>query len=213
MLVLGLRLALFMGQVKGGGSDQRTNLFCTSCYWCNSHQLAGKNYSTRSASGWYNRTRSTCAWRKSCPLSPDEVLVSMSDIELQSHLKLRGLCGPEEQKKEEQRRGLSEPASSAGERPTRSVSMSEEPDRKKQKKEKAEAKRKEEEKKKKELEDLRQQLQFKSDIILYGYLFDETFRCETPASLKKQAKYEKQIKFTVLERLQTIVQDCRNVRI
>ena len=191
MLVLGVRLARFMGQVKFGGSDRRTNLFCTSCYWSNSHQLASKNYSTRSASGWHNQTRSTCTWLKSCPPSPEEVLVSMSDIELQNHLKLHGLYGPEEQKKEEQRRGLSEPASGAEERATRSVSISEEPDRKKQKKEKAEAKRKEEEKKKKELEDLRQQLSDESDIVLHGYLFDETFRCETAASLKKQAKYEK----------------------
>ena len=94
-----------------------------------------------------------------------------------------------------------------------SVRQSEEPDGKKQKKEKkeeekrkkaeaeAEAKKKEEDaRKKKEAEDLRTQLQSESDIILYGYLFDETFRCEMQDSLRKQAEYEKKLVFSILER-------------
>ena len=117
----------------------------------------------------------------------------MSDAELRRNLRLHGLYGPEEQRNEEQR----EAEKSAEGRSARSVSVSDEPDSKKQKKEKAEAKKKEEEeKKRKEAEDLRSQLQSESDIILHGYLFDETFRCETQKSLMKQAKYERQLKLT-----------------
>ena len=65
----------------------------------------------------------------------------------------------------------------------------------------AEAKKKEEDaRKKKEAEDFRAQLQSESDLILHGYLFDETYRCETQKSLKKQAEYEKKLVFSVLER-------------
>ena len=53
---------------------------------------------------------------------------------------------------------------------------------------------------KRQAEDFRAQLQSESDIVLHGYLFDETFRCETQQSLKKQAEYEKKLKFSVLER-------------
>ena len=79
-------------------------------------------------------------------------MLKMSDAELRRNLRLHGLYGPEEQRHEEQR----EAEKRAGGRSARSVSMSDEPERKKQKKEKAEPKKKEEEaKKKKEAEDLR----------------------------------------------------------
>ena len=138
-------------------------------------------------------------------------MLKMSDAELRKNLRLHGLYGPEEQRNEEQR----EAEKSAGGRPARSVSMSDEPERKKQKKERAEAKKKEEEaKKKKDAEDLRSQLQSESDIILRGYPFDETFTCETQKSLTKQAKYEKQLKFTVLERTpnyRSRAQECEDM--
>ena len=105
------------------------------------------------------------------------------------------------------------PQSSGNEPRSVSVSQSEAPDRKKQKKEKkeeekrkraaaeAEAKKKaEDERKKKEAEDFRRQLQSESDLILYGCLFNETYRCETQESLRKQAEYEKKLVFSVLER-------------
>ena len=133
-------------------------------------------------------TRGACSWRSSCPLPADEVTLKTFDAELRKHLRLHGLYGPEEQRNEEQRKA----ENSAGGRPARSVSMSDEPERKKQKKEKAEAKKKEEEaKKKKEMEDLRSQLQSESEIILHGYLFDETFRCETPAKMAIDLRNER----------------------
>ena len=188
MLVLGLRLFRFMGQVQFGGADRKTNLFCTSCYFYNSYQRDSKTSSAKDGTGWYNHTRSTCSWRSSCPLPADEVTLKTFDAELRKHLRLHGLYGPEEQRNEEQRKA----EKSAGGRPARSVSMSDEPERKKQKKEKAEAKKKEEEaKKKKEMEDLRSQLQSESEIILHGYLFDETFRCETPAIMAIDLRNER----------------------
>ena len=127
-----------MGQGKIGGAVRRTNLFCTSCYFYNSYQRASKGYSAKDASGWYNRTRSTCSWRSSCPLPADEEMLKMSDAKLRRQLRLNGLFGPEEQRNEEQR----EAEKRAGARLARSVSMSDEPERKKKKKEKAEAKKK-----------------------------------------------------------------------
>ena len=92
MLVLGLRLSRFMGQVQFGGGDRKTNLFCTSCYFYNSYQRASKNYSTRDGTGWYNHTRSTCSGRSSCPLPA--VYVEDADAELRRNLRLHGLYGP-----------------------------------------------------------------------------------------------------------------------
>ena len=163
---------------------------------------------TKYASGWFNHTRSSCNWRKQCLLQEDHTMSAMSDRALRDHLIELGLFDPEEKKRAEEKKALRGQSSGTGE--VRSVSVSEEPDRKKQKKEKkeeekrkkegdekrkreedeAEAKKREEDaKKKKEAADLRS-LQSESDIVLHGYLFDETFRCETQKSLMKQAKYE-----------------------
>ena len=53
---------------------------------------------------------------------------------------------------------------------------------------------------KKEAQDFRNQLQAESDMILYRYLFDPIYRCYTQHSLQKQAEYEKQLPYSVLER-------------
>ena len=51
-----------------------------------------------------------------------------------------------------------------------------------------------------EAQDFRNQLQAESDMILYGYLFDPIYRCYTQSSLQKQAAYEKQRPYSVLEK-------------
>ena len=136
------------------------------------------------------------------------------------------MFGAEEKKKAEEMKVLRAQSSEKEVRSV-SVSQSEEPDRKKQKKAKkeekkrkkaeaeAEAKKKKEDaRKKKEAQNLRTQLQSGSNVILHGYLFDETFKCETQNNLKKQAEHEKKLVFSVLERTpnyQSRVQENENM--
>ncbi len=130
-----LRLACVWGQLTGqskfGGNDRKHSLWCSSCAYQNSVSAVTQNADLRQASGWF-------VHRDKCPLLPDEDLSKLSAAELKKHLKDVGVFGKEGEKikeKEEKTTAVireSEP---------RSVSVSEEPARKKLKKE-----RKEEEK-------------------------------------------------------------------
>ena len=75
-------------------------------------------------------TRSTCRQREQCPLVSDEQLGKMSSAEMRDHLRELGVMGQEEQAK---RKAEIQAASRASE--TKSVSVSEEPEKKRLKKE------------------------------------------------------------------------------
>ena len=173
-------------------------------------QGAQKGQPTKYASGWFNHTRSTCDWRKQGLLQEDHIMSAMSDRELRDHLVELGLFGPEEKKRAEENAKKVLRAQSSGAGEVRSVSVSEEPDRKKQtkekkeeekrKKEEDEKKRKEEdERTKKELDELNERLRAQSDVALYGYLFEEDYRCATATALEQQSKYEKKLRYDILE--------------
>ena len=220
MLSLAVRIGRHLQQQAFEGGDRKHSLYCTSCVFSNTIGYVQQNQRGRYGSGWFNHTRSSYNWKSSCKLKEDRELCQLSDRELKDHLIEVGLLGEKEaeklreKRKAEEMKKASKARSSGNEPRSVSVSQSEEPDRKKQKKEKkeeerrkkaeaeAEARKKEEDaSKKKEAEDFRAQLQSELDIILHGYLFDETFRCETQKSLMKQAEYEKKLVFSVLERM------------
>ena len=124
----------------------------------------------------FSHSRPSCHYKDRCRLVDDAMIASMKESELRAHLEELGLP-----KKEE-----------AGQ--TRAVEMAkEEPPKKKPKKERDDKKKKKEEeeqqkgKERLEKEKLKADLQDKSSIILYCYLFEETFRMISNKAAEKQA--------------------------
>ena len=225
MLRLACRWGHVTGQAKYGGYDRKHSLWCSSCAFSNATIALARGEDVKNVSGWYVHTRSACHSKDKCPLEPDEELLGMGSAELLRHLKENGMFGKEEQElqekeKEKEKEKIimirkSEPRSA------RSVTASEEPERKRQKKERKEEERRikaekeaekkaeedrlkkqreEEEKRiKKETEDRKTSLRESSDEILHGYLFDKDFRVYTQKAQEAQAKYERKLKYSILE--------------
>ena len=137
-----LRLACHWGHVTGqakyGGYDRKHSLWCPSCAFSNATIALARGEDVKKVSGWYVHTRSACHSKDKCPLKPDEELLAMGSAELLRHLKEKGMFGKEEQELQEKEKEKiimirkSEP---------RSVTASEEPERKRQKKERKEEER------------------------------------------------------------------------
>ena len=135
-----------MNQCKTGGQERKKSLWCSSCAFQNSLTVISQGGSTRFATGWFQHTRSTCRQRDQCPLASDDQLGQMSSAELREHVRELGVTGPEEQAK---RKAEIQAASRASE--ARSVSVGEEPEKKRLKKEKKE----EEKRKRAEAEEIK----------------------------------------------------------
>ena len=217
-----LRLACAWGQVTGqskyGGYDRKHSLWCSSCAFANSMIAATRGEDIKKISGWYIHTRSACHSKDKCPLKPDEELLKMSAAELLRHLKEKGMFGKEEQELQEKEK---EKIAMSRKSEPRSITASEEPERKRQKKERKEQEKRikeekaaekkaeedrlrkkreeEEERIRKETEDLKTRLRDSSNEILHGYLFDKDFRVHTQKALEAQAKYEKKLEYSILE--------------
>ena len=153
--------------------------------------------------------------RDQCLLASDEQLGKMSSVEMRDHLRELGVMGPEEQAK---RRAEIQAATRTSE--ARSVSVSEEPEKKRLKKEKKEEEKRkkaeaeasqraegdrllkekaEEDRMRKEAEDFKATLRAETNEKLHGYLFDSSYRCH-PEKMEQQAKYERSLPYEVLVR-------------
>ena len=213
MVALAAKWGAVTGQCKTGGQERKKSLWCSSCAFQNSLAAIAQGGSTRFATGWFQHIRSTCRQREQCPLFSDEDLWKMSSAEMRDHLRELGVMGQDEQAK---RKAEIQAASRASE--VRSVSISEDPEKKRLKKEKkqeekrkraeAEAIRKaeedrlkkekeEEDRLRKEAEESKESLRASANYVLHSYLFDSSYRC-APRKMEKHAKYAKKLPHEVL---------------
>ena len=49
------------------------------------------------------------------------------------------------------------------------------------------------------MEELKERLRAQSDVALYGYPFEEDYRCATATALEQQSKHEKKLRYDILE--------------